>query len=166
MSQSTESQTWTPPTVGSPCWVEIPAVDVQACKVLSSPISQSNCFSSFATRYITDIPYQQKFYNSLFPSWEWKPATEKYPDEKLAMFSFGGKSGIIRSPSRRDLILTEYVTGLGGGILQVPAECKAGTELKNGLGTTVYHFVDSIESVCPSCRYFGILLIGAIIDAM
>lgn len=32
--------------------------------------------------------------------------------------------------------------------MKVPEECKKGTELKNGVGTTVYHFVESIESVC------------------
>ena len=33
-----------------------------------------------------------------------------------------------------------------GGIVQVPAECKSG-ELKNGMGVTIYHFVESIEKV-------------------
>lgn len=42
-------------------------------------------------------------------------------------------------------------TGLTGGILKVSAECKqAGGELKNGVGVTVYHFVDSIDGVSLS----------------
>jgi hypothetical protein len=36
--------------------------------------------------------------------------------------------------------------GLTGGIVQVPGECKTG-ELKMGVGTTVYHFVENIEEV-------------------
>ena len=51
------------------------------------------------------------------------------------------------------ILIMEYATGLTGGIVQVPAECKTGTELKNGMGTTVHHFVESIESVCPLLRY-------------
>lgn len=36
--------------------------------------------------------------------------------------------------------------GLTGGIVQVPADCKTG-DLKNGMGVTIYHFVESIEKV-------------------
>jgi hypothetical protein len=39
-----------------------------------------------------------------------------------------------------------YFTGLTGGIVQVPAECKT-AELKNGMGVTIYHYVESIEDV-------------------
>jgi hypothetical protein len=42
-------------------------------------------------------------------------------------------------------------TGLTGGIMKVSSECKqAGGELKNGVGVTVYHFVDSIDGVSRS----------------
>ena len=37
--------------------------------------------------------------------------------------------------------------GLTGGILKVGEECKGG-ELKNGMGVTIYHFVENIEEVC------------------
>ncbi|PMD66841.1 uncharacterized protein K444DRAFT_605837 [Hyaloscypha bicolor E] len=85
-----------PPT-GSPCWIDIPAVDVEACK---------------------------EFYSTLFPSWEFKEPTEA----KLAMWSFA-------SPS-----------GLSGGIVQVSASCK-NNKLQNGMGVTVYHFVESIDEI-------------------
>jgi len=58
---SSSPANYTPPPVGTPCWVEIPAVDVKACKA---------------------------FYAALFPSWTWKPATAQYPDEKIAMFGY------------------------------------------------------------------------------
>jgi hypothetical protein len=35
---------------------------------------------------------------------------------------------------------------LTGGIVQIPAECKT-AELKNGMGVTIYHYVESIEDV-------------------
>lgn len=104
-----EASEWTPPLPGSPCWIEIPAVDVPACK---------------------------KFYSSLFPAWEFKPATERYPDEKLAAFSYGGK------------------TGLSGGILQVPASCKESTH-PMGVGATIYHFVESIEETQKKAESLG-----------
>jgi hypothetical protein len=34
-----EPSSWKAPPVGSPCWIEIPAVDVQACKVPASLLS-------------------------------------------------------------------------------------------------------------------------------
>ena len=41
--------------------------------------------------------------------------------------------------------------GLGGGIVKVPAECKAsGGELKKGVGVTIYHLVESIEEASSS----------------
>jgi hypothetical protein len=45
-------------------------------------------------RSLTFIPLQ-KFYAALFPSWEWKPATDKFPDEKIALWSFAGKTGMF-----------------------------------------------------------------------
>jgi len=38
-------------------------------------------------------------------------------------------------------------TGLSGGIIPVSASCK-NSELQNGTGVTVYHFVESIDEVC------------------
>jgi hypothetical protein len=43
-------------------------------------------------------------------------------------------------------VLTEQLD-LSGGIVQVPASCKENSELKNGVGVTVYHFVESIDEV-------------------
>ncbi|KAG9230711.1 hypothetical protein BJ875DRAFT_144843 [Amylocarpus encephaloides] len=105
---------WTPPPIGTPCWVEVPAADVQALK---------------------------KFYAALFPLWTWTAATEKYPEERIAMFNFAGKSGLT------------------GGIVHVPAACKdkdgAKVESPNGVGVTLYHFVDSIESMQKKVEELG-----------
>ncbi|KAG4424764.1 hypothetical protein IFR04_002112 [Cadophora malorum] len=104
-----EAEKWAPPPIGTPCWVEIPAADVPACK---------------------------KFYAALFPSWEWKAATKTYTEEKIAMFSFAGEMGLT------------------GGIVQVPADCKTG-DLKNGMGVTIYHFVESIEKTKVEVEKLG-----------
>ncbi|KAF2458072.1 hypothetical protein BDY21DRAFT_363640 [Lineolata rhizophorae] len=106
---SSEAEKWIPPPMGTPCWVEIPAADVPACK---------------------------KFYADLFPTWDWKPATEQYTEEKIAMWSYGGKMG------------------LSGGIVQVSAECKA-SEQKDGTGVTIYHFVESIEDTQKRVEELG-----------
>jgi len=45
-------------------------------------------------------------------------------------------------------------SGLGGGIVQVSAECKA-VEQKNGVGVTVYHFVESIEDTQKRVEELG-----------
>ena len=39
-------------------------------------------------------PYQ-KFYTSLFPSWEFKPATAEYDAENIVLYSFVKPSGRI-----------------------------------------------------------------------
>ncbi|KAF8860192.1 hypothetical protein BDZ45DRAFT_800985 [Acephala macrosclerotiorum] len=109
MASTEPTNCWKAPPPGSPCWVAIPAVDVQACK---------------------------KFYSSVFPSWEFKAGTEQYPDEKIAMWNFAAPSG------------------LGGGILQVSADCKR-SELKDGMGVTIYHFVESIEETQKKVEELG-----------
>ncbi|KAI9769265.1 MAG: hypothetical protein M1840_004394 [Geoglossum simile] len=50
---------WTPPVYGSPCWIEISAIDVIRAK---------------------------KFYAATF-NWTFKPGTKTYPEDKIAMFS-------------------------------------------------------------------------------
>lgn len=42
--------------------------------------------------------------------------------------------------------ISKYI-GLGGGIVDVPAECKA-SDLNKGVGVTIYHLVKNIEEVC------------------
>jgi len=108
-TEATAASTWSPPPTGGPCWIEIPAVDVQACK---------------------------KFYAALFPNWEFRPATAQHPEEKIAMFMYGGKSG------------------LGGGIIQVPASCKE-KDHPMGVGVTIYHFVESIEETQEKIESLG-----------
>jgi hypothetical protein len=52
-------------------------------------------------------------------------------------------------PSRKRTVFdTVTCAGLGGGIVAVPADCKASAgDMKKGLGVTIYHIVDSIEEV-------------------
>ncbi|OCK79446.1 hypothetical protein K432DRAFT_330126 [Lepidopterella palustris CBS 459.81] len=97
------------PPEGSPCWIEIPAHDVPALK---------------------------NFYAALFPSWEWKPSTEEYKPENIAMISF-------KQPS-----------GLSGGIIKLPADCVR-DEQKNGVGFTVYFFAESIEGIQAKIHELG-----------
>jgi hypothetical protein len=82
---SSDAQKWTAPPVGIPCWIEIPASDVQACKVYP----QLYTFVSIAAE---KTPLQ-KFYAEIFPSWDFKPATKEYTDDKIAHWSFAGPSG-------------------------------------------------------------------------
>lgn len=42
--------------------------------------------------------------------------------------------------------VSKYI-GLGGGIVNVPAECKA-SDLNKGVGVTIYHLVKKTEEVC------------------
>jgi hypothetical protein len=101
MSESTEKPAWTPPPFGSPCWIEIPAVDVPSCKVvLSSPFHSTSLSIPFPLRQIDRLlifPLQQKFYSSVFPTWEWRPASADTPEEKIALYSFAGNSGTFTS---------------------------------------------------------------------
>jgi hypothetical protein len=47
-----------------------------------------------------------------------------------------------------------YKVGLTGGITKAAEECKS-TELKNGMGATIYYFVDNIEKVRSSLCIFS-----------
>ncbi|KAH8663431.1 hypothetical protein BGZ60DRAFT_411290 [Tricladium varicosporioides] len=84
----TECKGYTPPQAGTPCWIEIPAVDVQACK---------------------------KFYSSLFPSWTFKQDTAKYPEDGIAMWTFTGLSGLSGGIIKVDATCktTEQPKGVG-----------------------------------------------------
>ncbi|THC90176.1 hypothetical protein EYZ11_010353 [Aspergillus tanneri] len=70
-------QKWQPPPVGSPCWVEIPAQDVDRLK---------------------------EFYATLFESWEWRPAHGASTEDQMQIrhYSFaepkGLSGGIIKVP--------------------------------------------------------------------
>jgi len=90
---------WTPPPEGSPCWIEIPATNIETCK---------------------------QFYSALFPSWEFKPEILDNHGTKVSLYSFAKPDGF------------------GGGIIQVPADCKT-AEQKNGVGMTVYYWVNSVD---------------------
>ncbi|KAI9684747.1 MAG: hypothetical protein M1829_000122 [Trizodia sp. TS-e1964] len=52
------TEEWKPPPTGSPCWIDIPALDVARARA---------------------------FYTALF-AWNFQPATEQYPADQLAMF--------------------------------------------------------------------------------
>ncbi|RDW65534.1 hypothetical protein BP5796_10226 [Coleophoma crateriformis] len=74
---TTRTQPWktsTPPIEGTPCWHQIPAVDVQACK---------------------------RFYSALFPSWQFIENPAKYPEEFIALFNYEGSrsmaGGIVKT---------------------------------------------------------------------
>jgi len=56
---------------------------------------------------------------------------------------------VFRGPK---LIFT--FTGLSGGVVQVDASCKS-AELRNGVGMTIYHFVDSIDTVKERVEELG-----------
>jgi len=110
MASETEAkQSWVPPPEGSPCWVEIPAVNIEACK---------------------------QFYTALFPSWEFKPETSENNGTKVTQYSFAKP------------------VGLGGGIVQLPADCKP-AEQKNGMGMTIYYFVNSVDETEKRVHQLG-----------
>jgi hypothetical protein len=44
-----EKKAWTPPPAGTPCWIEVPAVNVEASQVLLLP-SASTSFEYFVAR--------------------------------------------------------------------------------------------------------------------
>ncbi|KAH6681552.1 hypothetical protein B0J14DRAFT_576611 [Halenospora varia] len=98
-----------PSMTGTPRWLKIPAADVLACK---------------------------NFYASLFPEWKFPPATEKYPEDKVAMWFFG-EAGVV-----------------GGMIVKVPAEAKS-TDLVNGQGVTLFHTVPNIEETKAKVESLG-----------
>ncbi|KAH0542334.1 hypothetical protein FGG08_003271 [Glutinoglossum americanum] len=101
------ASSWTPPVFGSPCWIEIPATNVGRAKT---------------------------FYVDVF-NWTFKPATEAYPADRIAMFS-------VPDPK---------LSGLGGGIVNVgSAEHKPGSG-----GSVVYLWVDSIEETLAKVKNAG-----------
>jgi hypothetical protein len=88
MAESTSAaQQWTPPPVGNICWIEIPAVDVPACKVFGQ------LYIRPLVLMISNTISLQKFYASLFPSWSFTPATKEYTEDKIAMWKFAEPSG-------------------------------------------------------------------------
>jgi predicted enzyme related to lactoylglutathione lyase len=98
---------WAPPIYGSPCWIEIPATNVTRAKT---------------------------FYADVF-NWAFKPATQNYPADKIAMFS-------VPDPK---------LSSLGGGIVNV-----SGAEHKPGKGgSVVYLWVDSIEEAIEKIKKAG-----------
>ncbi|OAP55782.1 hypothetical protein AYL99_09934 [Fonsecaea erecta] len=68
------SGTWTPPAEGSPCWVEIPARDIEKLKT---------------------------FYSNLFPTWTWRPEVSD-SGHQVAVFEFkdlkGLGGGLVKMP--------------------------------------------------------------------
>lgn len=54
---------WTPPAAGTPCWVEIPGIDV---------------------------PRAKQFYSQVF-HWPFHPVTADCPESKIALFDFPDK---------------------------------------------------------------------------
>ncbi|KAL2864810.1 VOC family protein [Aspergillus lucknowensis] len=94
-------QQWQSPPQGSPCWIEIPARDTERLK---------------------------KFYATVFPSWEWRRASEE-ASESVHHYRFADQKG------------------LGGGIVKMPEACGAPVEQAMGSGMTVYYMVDSLNII-------------------
>jgi hypothetical protein len=52
------------------------------------------------------------------------------------------------SAENKTVFDTVPYAGLGGGIVAVPADCKASAgDMKKGVGMTIYHIVENIEEV-------------------
>ena len=141
---------------GVMCYVEIPAVDVQACKV-SSP-----CPLTF--KVDANISSPQSFYSAVFPTWIFTEPTPPYTD-----WSFEGPS------SKRPLFWEEHVrliqeTDLMGAIVtaspghqsEIDQMIKLAGE---ALVATISQCVDNIDEVCfPSKMLYMRLLIYLVID--
>ena len=83
-----------------------------------------------------DISPAKRFYSQVF-DWNFKPASDDYPEDKLAMFTY---------PDPK-------LSTLGGGIVkQEPDKIKS--------GFIVYLYVDSIEETLAVCfALFSLLLV-------
>ncbi|RFU26565.1 hypothetical protein B7463_g9773, partial [Scytalidium lignicola] len=108
-SECTNPQQWTAPPEGSPCWIEIPSVDLEASK---------------------------KFYASVFPAWKFNPEIKEHVPHRVLTFSFADK------------------VGLSGGLVEFSPECKT-AEQTNGIGDTIYYFVNSIEEAASRIKAAG-----------
>ncbi|KAF2807094.1 uncharacterized protein BDZ99DRAFT_465025 [Mytilinidion resinicola] len=102
-------------------------------QAVSMPREGALCWVEFLAH---DVPKLKEFYSALFPNWDFKPNTEEYKIEDIAMVSFSGGSG------------------LSGGIVKLPADCKR-EEQQNGVGTTSYFLVESIEETKPKVERLG-----------
>lgn len=98
-----------PPKHGSPCWIEVPS---------------------------TDIARAKNFYSQVF-DWNFKAATEDYPEEKVALFSY---------PDPK-------LSMLGGGIVKHEQDKMKG-------GFVVYLYVNSIEETLTKIEDAGGKKIG------
>ncbi|KIX97421.1 uncharacterized protein Z520_06873 [Fonsecaea multimorphosa CBS 102226] len=71
---SSEAAAWTPPAEGSPCWIEIPARDIDKLK---------------------------EFYSNLFPTWTWRGDSSD-SDHHVAPFQFKDpkclSGGLVKMP--------------------------------------------------------------------
>lgn len=132
------TMSYEPPKHGCPCWVEIASSDIArgACTLILS------CDMQWCTPVngSIDISPAKQFYSQVF-DWNFRPATEDYPAEKIAMFSFPDPKLCM----------------LGGGIVNEPDKIK-----REGAG--VYLYVNSIEEAL-SVRSLSPLLVAILLHS-
>jgi hypothetical protein len=121
------------------CYVEIPAVNVQACKV-SGP-----CLLTFKVN--SNISSPQSFYSAVFPTWTFTEPTPPYTD-----WSFEGPS------SKRPLFweeqarLIQEIDLMGAIVTASPGHQSEIDEMiklaGEALVATISQCVDNIDEVC------------------
>jgi hypothetical protein len=124
---------------GVMCYVEIPAVDVQACKV-SSPYP-------LTSKVNANIPSPQSFYSAVFPTWTFTEPTPSYTD-----WSFEGPSSKhplfweeqARLIQEMDL-MGAIVTASPGHQSEIDEMIKLAGE---ALVATISQCVENIDEVC------------------
>ncbi|KIW14245.1 hypothetical protein PV08_07027 [Exophiala spinifera] len=120
---SSEANAWSPPAEGSPCWVEIPARDIEKLKT---------------------------FYSNLFPTWTWTSGPAD-PGHQVATFQFKDPKGEGKSIHSglaiavNNSLTDRLLLGLGGGLVKMPDSCGPSATHILGSGVTVYHMVESLE---------------------
>lgn len=153
MSNSSETGTgWKAPPIGAPCWVEIPAEDVKACKVRCdfSQICSSSHMANREDRRHSIRNYFHRGRSDPQQNSTWKTRLQD-----------GLFLGIPVSYQVSCCSISESCTNLmqgppdwGGGIVQMRPGYKTSGQ-KNLTGPIIYHFVDSIEEVgwlFPKCH--------------
>ncbi|KAH8819257.1 hypothetical protein F5884DRAFT_8130 [Xylogone sp. PMI_703] len=109
---SEKEQEWKPPVDGTPCWIEIPSINLEASK---------------------------KFYSSVFPNWSFSPDIKGDEPHRVITMRFADES---------------CINTLSGGIVEFSPECKS-SEQTNGIGDTVYYFVDDIDETAKRIQAAG-----------
>jgi hypothetical protein len=97
--------------------------------------------------YIESTDMTQRFYEGVFPTWEWRPEENAESNDKghqVAHVMFGIKSGMFQARIVSMQLLTS--AGQGGGIVKQSKEYKTQNQ-PNGSGMTVYYLVEDLTTV-------------------